>query len=69
VKRFKPFFAKNPPATSPRWMESRWIPVVIRKRLPIERDELPVHRPADILSTDNASPRRKASLPESTIGP
>lgn len=58
----KPFCESSLPVKSPKRMESRWISVVMSKRRQGFKLRVPVHKPADMLSTDKAIPSSAASF-------
>lgn len=52
---------KRCPVKRPNQIERKWIAVVSNMSIIGDKDSVPVHRPAEILSTDRASARRAAS--------
>ena len=64
----KPFCESSLPVKRPRRMESRWISVVISRSRQGSKLRVPVHRPADMLSTDRARPSSAASFLDRTAG-
>ena len=61
-KLHKPFWESSFPVKSPRRMESRWISVVMSRSRQGFIFRVPVHKPADMLSTDKAMPSSAASF-------
>ena len=62
VKRLKPFRASIWPADKPSRIVHICMEVVINKRTPAGIFWVPVHKPADILSTDRARPSKTDSF-------
>ena len=67
-KPFYPHIVKRRPVKRPKRMESRWISVVISRSRQGSKLRVPVHRPADMLSTDRARPSSAASFLDRTAG-
>lgn len=66
AKRYEFFAARRLPVRSPSFIETKWITVVSIRRIKMGQGIVPVHRPAEILSTERANAKSAASLPERT---